>query len=131
MKIGIIGATGITGSEVLKKLGNQKVAAFVRTPSKLSDSSNLEITQGDVEDTAKLKAWANNLDVVIVAIGHSVGWSQIGANLGLSKFAKAHMMSNAVEALIQSNVKRIVYLSAYGTRETRSQLPFIFGKIFQ
>ena len=42
MKYGIVGATGLTGLEILKQLPSHDVSVFVRQPEKLPKEMKLE-----------------------------------------------------------------------------------------
>jgi putative NADH-flavin reductase len=77
MRVFLLGATGNTGNEVLKRLlgENQSVGLLVRDPSKLktvsSDTSpgNLTVIEGDVSDSEKLVQCFRNCDAVISTLG--------------------------------------------------------------
>lgn len=78
MKIFLLGATGDTGYEVLKKLisENHKVKILVRIPSKLNtaDIPNLqkdqiEVIQGSVMEAEKLIDLFKDCDAIVSALG--------------------------------------------------------------
>lgn len=77
MKIFLLGATGKTGFEVLKKLTENKyeVKALIRNPDKLELSEikehaeQIEVIKGDVFDAEKLKSIFEHCDLVISALG--------------------------------------------------------------
>lgn len=77
MKIFLLGATGKTGNEILKRLikNGYKLKILVRTPSKLefnsesSSSENIEVIQGDVFELKKLETHFAGCDVIISALG--------------------------------------------------------------
>ena len=77
MKIFLLGATGNTGYEILKRLvaENHSIKLLVRSPSKLSldnlkpTTNQLEIIQGEVFESEKLIAHFKDSDIIISALG--------------------------------------------------------------
>ncbi len=72
MKILVIGATGLTGSHLLKHLlaGGHDVTAFVRDPAKLPlQHARLKIAQGEARDSASLERAVKGQDAVMSAFG--------------------------------------------------------------
>ncbi len=130
MRYGILGATGLTGKEILKRLKGKDVSVYVRSPAKLPTDHGAQITQASLADSAKLTKWASEQDVVFLALGHTLNFSMIKANLGLGKFDQDFFLSKTMAAVIAGKPKRIIDLGAYGTAETRGDLPWIFGKVF-
>jgi putative NADH-flavin reductase len=131
MKYGILGATGPTGLELLKKLKGQTVSVYVRNPSKLPEDHGVEVVQGDLSDHKALQNWAAKQDVVFCALGHGLSLAQFFNNLGLGDYPKRGLMFDAIKVVAASGTKRIVHCSAYGAAETKDDLPFVFGKILK
>lgn len=130
MKYGIVGATGLTGLELLKQLPPGEVSAFVRQPDKLPQGMDLEVVRGDVLNQEALTDWASKQATVFLTLGHPFTWTLVLYNLGLKRnYPLRRILSNSLAAVIKGKPKRIVYLSAYGAHETRSDLAFMFGKI--
>lgn len=129
MRFGILGATGPTGKELLKKLKGKTVSVYVRNPSRLPEGHGAEVVLGQLSDEAKLRDWAGNQDVILCALGHGLSFSQILANFSLGSYPQAGMLEKAWRVVLQAKPKRVVHCSAYGTQETRGDLPFLFGKI--
>jgi hypothetical protein len=130
MKYGILGATGPTGLELIKQLPDQQCSVYVRSPGKLPQSFKGEVIQGQLSETEKLKTWAAQQDIIFIVLGHRLSLAQIKANLGLSKtYGDRDLLKRCIEIVISARPRRIVYCSAYGTHETRADLPFVFGKI--
>jgi putative NADH-flavin reductase len=77
MKVFLLGATGNTGFEVLKRLisENHSVQVMVRNPSKLnidaltSALGQVSVIRGDVSDAEKLALYIKGTDAVISALG--------------------------------------------------------------
>ncbi|MEM4990017.1 NAD(P)H-binding protein [Collimonas sp. H4R21] len=131
MKYGIVGATGLTGLEILKQLPSHDVSVFVRQPDKLPKEMKLEVIRGEVSDQEALTAWASKQETVFVALGHPMSWNLVRYNIGLSQdYPIKGILKDSLSAVMKGKPKRIIYMSAYGTHETRSDLPFVVGKIF-
>jgi uncharacterized protein YbjT (DUF2867 family) len=130
MKYGIVGATGLTGLELLKQLPSNEVSVFVRQPNKLPEGMKLEVVRGDVSDQKALTEWASKQETVFLTLGHPLTGTLVGYNLGLTRdYPLKRILTDSLSAVIKGQPKRIIYMSAYGTNETRPGLPFVFGKI--
>lgn len=130
MKYGIVGATGLTGIELLKQLPSNEVSVFVRQPNKLPEGMRLEVVRGEVSDQKALTDWASKQETVFLTLGHPISGNLVRYNLGLtSDYPLKRILIDSLSAVIKGKPKRIIYMSAYGTHETRSELPFVFGKI--
>ena len=113
MKILILGATGLTGQQLLTRaLEHQhEVTVLVRDPSKLSfQHQQLKIIKGDVLDSQVLLTAVQGQHAVISTLGKGQSlWS-------------SDLITNAVNCLIpamyESNVKRLIFLSGFGAGET-------------
>lgn len=131
MKYGVIGATGATGLELLKQLPPADTHVFVRDRNRLPQGHALTVTEGSLSDTKALQAWASSCDTVFFALGHGLSFRQIACNLGAaSAYPQARFMSDAMAQIIAARPQRIIHCGAYGCRETREDLPSIFGKFF-
>ena len=69
MNIVLYGATGQSGSEILKELLSRShhVTAIARNPSKLAPQTNLTIKQGDVSSAQSIAANISGADAVVSA----------------------------------------------------------------
>lgn len=126
MKILILGSTGGTGQQLVTQSlkQNYEITALVRDPSKLKlNHENLTIVKGSVLDKGVFANALEGKDAVISALG--VGKSLMSKDL----------ISNAVRIIIpamnEKNVKRLVFLSAFGVGETFKQANFIQKVIFK
>ncbi len=126
MQLLILGATGPTGQQLVR-LALEKfhhVTALVRDPAKLSLShENLTIIKGDVLDDNTLTNSLKGKDAVLSALGK--GKSLKSSNLMVSA------VTNLIPAMKATNVKRLVFLSAFGVGETFVQANFIQRLIFR
>ena len=82
--IGVIGGTGITGSQVVAAL-NTRGADFkciVREPAsaKAKLGENIEVVQGDLSDTTSLQSAIDGLDTLYILCGHSPMLQQLEMN---------------------------------------------------
>jgi len=72
MNITLLGATGKTGTEILKQaiVQKNKVKAIVRTPSKIIiEDPNLAVIKGDVTDVKVLSSAFKGSDIVLSTLG--------------------------------------------------------------
>ncbi len=51
------------------------------------------------------------------------------SNFGLGKYPHELMMAKAIQVIADLKKVKIIHCSAYGTNETRADLPFLFGKV--
>lgn len=115
MKVVVIGASGGTGTEIVRKLLKQKhkVVAFVRDPKNLKiKDKNLSIVTGNVRDLDALKFATKNVDAVISALGTN----NLKKTTLHTDFAR-----NIVSALEANGVSRLITTSAWGVGESRAQ----------
>ena len=108
MKLLVVGATGRTGSEIVRlalSRGHQ-VTAFVRSPQKLEPAPSLVAVRGDPHDAKSLASALVGHDAVLSAIGphpHDV----IHRSTLLTDCARA-----TVEAMKATGIARVVIVSA-------------------
>lgn len=123
MKIMIIGATGRTGKDLVSLALNQgnEVIAYVRHPQKISPTKNLTVVQGELTNTSLLSESLVGCNAVLVTLGNSI------SNSSASLFSFA--IPNIIEAMSNSNVKRIISLSALGVGSTyqNTRYPYRLG----
>ena len=119
MKILVIGATGLTGTHLLKHLleGGHEVTAFVRDPAKIAlQHARLKIAQGEARDLASLETAIKGQDAVMSALGPR--------SLKQDDLQEIYM-HNLVTAMIRTGVKRLINLSAMGAGDSRPGAPLI------
>lgn len=109
MKITIFGATGRTGSEVLRLAleDGHEVKVLVRSPEKLEAHERLTIVKGDVRDTVAVKNCIKGADIVFSALGTD----------------KTTTLTEAVPAIIEGmeteGVNRVVTIGTAGILQSR------------
>ena len=126
MKLLILGATGPTGQQLVKQSleKHHQVIALVRDPAKLNiHHDNLSIIKGDVLDKSILTMALESNDAVLSALG-------VGKTLRSSNLMQG-AMTNLIAAMNTMNIKRIIFLSAFGVGETFAQADFIQKIIFR
>ena len=124
MKLLIFGASGKTGHELVRQSLDQghTVTAFVRHPTKLSiRHDQLTVVQGDVI----------HYPMVDQAVqGHDIVLSALGAN---HPFKYDHVVikgfGNIIRAMELHDRKRLIYLSAFGVKESRDHAGFMIRYI--
>lgn len=111
MNIFLLGATGSTGYEVLKRLGKDQhsIKALVRNPAKLNlsdieQSNRIEPIQGEVADLDKLTKHFVGCDVIISALGTGKDnrYTQIYSQGG----------KNILSAMRSNNVKKLITITS-------------------
>jgi putative NADH-flavin reductase len=123
MQVGVFGATGGTGRELVKQaLGHgHAVRAFVRNPDRLKVIHHrLEVITGDVRDTKRVAAAVAGQDAVLCA-------------LGLFSRKPTTVLSDGVRAIVggmkDAGVRRLLFVSSLGVGDTRGQFGVLFNRI--
>jgi uncharacterized protein YbjT (DUF2867 family) len=126
MRILLLGATGRTGAHVLEYLlaDGREVHALVRDRNKLGQPRDgLKIFEGSPTDEAALAKAFRGCEYVLSVLNVSrksdFPWSPLRSPPGL--------MSSALEKVLRlsegGGVRKIVVCSAWGSKETRNDLP--------
>lgn len=111
MKLVVIGATGATGRLLIDQAiaRGHEVIAYVRSPGQLNLRRGLRIIEGQLENQTSLNAALRSAHAVLCTLGtHSL----MGVNL------MRHNLPLITRAMRDSNVRRLILLSAYGVGET-------------
>jgi uncharacterized protein YbjT (DUF2867 family) len=119
MNILLTGATGYIGRRLTERLledENVRLRLFVRNANRVRAKfkDQVEIVEGNTLDPESLKEALNSVDVAYYLI-HSMG--------AKADFEKLDRLSaqNFLDACIQNQVKRIIYLGGLGKKETASK----------
>ena len=115
IKITLFGATGLIGNEILKLLENdsdfEKINVVSRRPLELkSKKSNLNII--DFKDFNSYLDVIDGSDIVLAAIGTTQ--SKVGFNKKKYREIDFDIISNAVKACKEKNVKHFSFVSSAG-----------------
>lgn len=124
MKIALLGASGKTGSLLLRQALEEghEVTAFVRNAKRLADlvHPKLRIVEGQADDPMALRKAVEGSEVVISTLGQAKGSSQ-------------DLLERTVQALVpimkNAGVKRLVSLIGAGVSDERDK-PDTFGRKF-
>ena len=124
MNILIYGASGATGHELVKQALEQghSVTAFVRNPQNLKIShANLDVFQGDIINNERVEEAIKGKDVVLSALGASSPF----------KYDKSVVdgTRNIINAMETHNVRRFIYMSFVGVKESRNTAGFVIKYI--
>ena len=120
MKLSIFGATGGTGSEVVKQAleAGHQITAFVRDTSRLPiQNENLSIINGDVFDADSVAQAVQGQDAVICALG-------AGSDLKKTT-VRATGTKNIISGMESHGVKRLIVVTAMGTGESWDDLSLL------
>ena len=126
MQLLILGGTGPTGQQLVKQSLEKlhHVTVLVRNPAKINlVHENLKVVVGDVLDKATVTKLLEGKDAVLSALG--VGKSLISHSL------IQNVMSVLIPSMQAANVKRVIFLSAFGVGETFKQANFLQKLIFR
>ena len=108
MKLFLLGATGKTGSEIMRLAlaRGHEVTAFVRSPHKLSSATSLTIVRGDPRNPESIAAVLPGHDAVLSVIGPHPSEALRPSTL-VTDCARA-----TVEAMTASGASRLAIISA-------------------
>ncbi len=103
--IAIIGASGATGSEVVRLAlkANYKITVVERNPYHIEPKENLSVVKGDVTNADSLVEAFKNTDIVISCFGPANG-RKAGNLMSVGT-------ANIVKACEENGVKRFVFMS--------------------
>jgi putative NADH-flavin reductase len=124
MKILIFGASGATGYNLVSQALRLEhfVTAFVRDPSKFKvKHANVKIFKGNVTDYHRVDDAMKGQDAVLSALGASSPFRR-DFNLIIG-------IQNIVTAMMRQNIRRFVYQSFLGVKESRKELGFLINTI--
>ena len=117
MRAFVTGATGFVGGHLAAKLTarGDEVVALVRSPDKARDLARLgaEIVGGDLNSVGTMTEAMKGCDVVFhIAAGYKVGVYEDGC----AEMHEANVVGteNVLQAAVDADVKRIVYVSTIG-----------------
>jgi putative NADH-flavin reductase len=120
MRILIFGASGQTGRELVTQAMQRghSVTAFARQPGKLTVAgSNVRVVQGNVANKDDVAAAVPGHDAIVSCLGVGVPFKpdpDVVTGIG-------HIVSEAQ----RHNVRRLIYQSFIGVRESRSAVGFV------
>ncbi len=128
MKLVVLGATGGTGLEIVRRgiQQGQSVTAFVRSPERLKPfRDKITIKQGDLLNSAELEKVIRGHDAVVSGFGPRVPISKADANL-LQQFAIA-----LTRAMPHAGVRRVVVESvAFLFKDSIVPPAYLLGSLF-
>ncbi|HSN74082.1 MAG TPA: SDR family oxidoreductase [Anaerolineae bacterium] len=126
MKIAVFGATGGTGSQVVKQAlaAGHQVTALARDPGKLGITDpNLTVVAGSVLDAAPVQQTLQGADAVVVSLGNTANNRDYVVSQG------TQVILDAIVAL--GRPRRIVVVSSLGVGESKDQVPFAFKMLMK
>lgn len=124
MRLVIFGASGRTGRQLVEQAlaRGHTVTAFVRNPATLAIAHrDLRLARGDVGDRSAVESVVQGQDAALSALG-------VGKPLRHDPVVVAGIR-HLVEAMEKAGVRRLIYLSTLGVRESRSSAGFVIRTI--
>jgi len=118
MKLVVFGASGKTGRLVVEQAlaSGNRVVAYVRNKEVFNmDHPALEVVEGLLNETNKLKTVINGSDACISVLG--------GASLTKHSNEIVEGIDTIVRLMEETGVKRFIYLSSLGAGESRNYMP--------
>jgi putative NADH-flavin reductase len=125
MKIGIIGVTRGIGYALLTLALEEghDVTALAREPAKLKErNSGLRIIQGDILDSASVKALAAGQDAICSCIGIMPTWKRVDV---FSRGAR-----NILAAMDNQSGQKLVAVTGIGAGDSRGHGGFFYDRLF-
>ncbi len=124
MQLLIFGASGQTGRELVRQAlaSRHSVTAFVRQPAKLGDAPpGIRILQGNIADYPNVEA---------AVAGHDAVVSTLGVGTPLKHDPDVIVgVENIIRAMQEQQVRRFIYLSFIGVRDSRPSVGIILRHI--
>jgi putative NADH-flavin reductase len=120
MKLALFGATGGTGTEILKQAiaAGHTVVALVRDPSKLTlPQIQLTTVTGDVLNQLDVDKVVAGADAVICSLGNTSNNPDLVVSTGTR---------HIVDAMQRFGVERLLVVSSLGVGDSKDQVPFFF-----
>lgn len=123
MKLAIFGATGATGTELVKQAleHGHTVTALVRNPAALVEQDHLHIISGDIHNLADVEKAVQGQEAVICALGAR----DLKPTMIRTEGTRA-----IIDAMKKNNVKRLFIVSAMGVGESWKTLSLVNKAFF-
>ena len=124
MRLLVFGASGKTGHELVRQAVDRghSVTAFVRTPGKFAITGpSVRVVEGNVADSAAVSNAITGHDAVVSALGVSKPLTHDPDVI--------EGIRNIVSAMEEHGVRRLIYLSFIGVRESRAAVGFVLRYI--
>jgi len=132
VRLAILGGSGRTGSFLIKEglERGHEISALVRSPEKMQiNSPDLHLIQGSSIELEDVRQTLHDGDAVISALNvnrtSDLPWAKLQSPPDLISAS----IKNAIVAMHDENIKRIVVVSAFGVRDTKAALG-AFGTFF-
>jgi uncharacterized protein YbjT (DUF2867 family) len=129
MRILLLGATGRTGKHLLEQTlkHGHIVRVLVREKQKIPfQKYNLSVFEGTPSDKVSLDNAMQGCEAVLSALNISRKYEFPWAGLRTPKDFLSTTMKNIIELSSKNNIRRVVFISAWGVTETKRDLPAWF-----
>ncbi len=125
MKLLLLGATGRTGKRVLEEALSRgyEIHCLSRNADRIKPQSGLTVFEGDPSNASDLEKVISGCDAVINALNISRTSDFPWAKLRTPETYLSDVMSALIPLAEANATKRIIICSAWGTAETKKDLP--------
>ncbi|RWY53687.1 NAD(P)-dependent oxidoreductase [Mucilaginibacter gilvus] len=133
MKILILGATGRTGKLLLQEALQQgyEVNVLVRNRSRVPLHPALTVFEGSPADTNILNNAMKGCEAILSALNISRNSDFPWAALRTPPDFLSKIVALIIELAPQNNIARIIVISAWGTSDTRNDIPWWFKWVIE
>lgn len=128
MKVVVLGATGLTGAEVVNQALERgyRVVAYVRRPEAIEQRPGLEVVAGSLDDVAAMTSAFTGADAVICCVG---------PKLDLQTLRHTDLMQRVLPPIISAmkgaHTDRLVLMSAFGVADTAAKASVVARLIYR
>ncbi len=133
LRVCVIGASRGSGRFTVEALlaRGHHVVAFARRPSELPTSPRLALLRGDALDQVQVAQGVSGCDAVVVTLG--IPENPVSVRLGFRRTpidVRSRGTANAISAMKQSGVRRLIVQTTYGIGDSRGRLSLGWGIAF-
>ena len=132
MRVAVFGATGGTGRAVTAQAlaAGHSVTAFARNPDRIKPAQGQSVVEGDAAMPDQVRAAVAGHDAVVISLGNSQ--NAFALLLGMRRTTPRDICATGTRnilAALPGPATPVIVVGAFGTGDTRAQLPLMF-KLF-
>jgi len=135
MRVVVFGATGGTGRAFIASAlaAGHDVTAFARNAGRIVPTKGLAVIEGDAMIAASVAPALSGQDAVVISLGNSQNAFALrfGARRTTARDICEAGTRNILQSLPAGSPVPVVVVGAFGTGDTRQNLPFMFKLFYQ